>query len=74
MHAAEGILALGSLESVLSGGRLILESIVAFDNVTLVYGFFLSLSKLDWDDFAQVMLPYIIKYVFIYLFFQDRAP
>ncbi|KAG2222075.1 hypothetical protein INT45_007961, partial [Circinella minor] len=62
LHAAEGILALGSLESVLSGGRLILESIVTFDNVTLVYGFFLSLSKLEWDDFAQVMLPYIVKY------------
>ncbi|KAI8146751.1 armadillo-type protein [Fennellomyces sp. T-0311] len=57
-----GILALGSLESVLSGGRVILESVVAFNNPSLVYGFFLSLSQLEWDDFAQVMLPYIVKY------------
>ncbi|KAI9252331.1 hypothetical protein BDA99DRAFT_563365 [Phascolomyces articulosus] len=62
LNAAEAILALGSLESVLSGGRLILESIVAYDDPTLVYGFFLSLSKLEWSDFAQVMLPYIARY------------
>lgn len=63
LNVVAGILTLGSLKSVLSGVRMVLESVIAFDNVDLVYGFFLGLSKLEWNDFAQAAGPYLVRYV-----------
>ncbi|KAI7881842.1 hypothetical protein K492DRAFT_206553 [Lichtheimia hyalospora FSU 10163] len=62
LNVIAGILTLGSLKSVLSGVRMVLESVITFDNVDLVYGFFLGLSKLDWNDFAQAAGPYVVRY------------
>ncbi|KAI9322632.1 hypothetical protein BX666DRAFT_2023084 [Dichotomocladium elegans] len=56
------VLTLGSLESVLSGIRVVLEALTSFDNVPMIYGFFLGLSRLGWNDFAQATMPYIAKY------------
>ncbi|KAG0957866.1 hypothetical protein G6F61_002202 [Rhizopus arrhizus] len=57
-----GTLHNGSLETIVSGGRVILESVSSFNDVELVYGFYLSLAKLGWGNFVQIALPYVIKY------------
>lgn len=56
-----GTLHNGSLETIVSGGRVILESVSNFNDVELVYGFYLSLAKLGWGNFVQIALPYVIK-------------
>lgn len=56
-----GTLYHGSLEVVVSGGRVILEILNSFNDIELVYGFYLSLAKLGWSNFTQICLPYIIK-------------
>ncbi|CEG75265.1 hypothetical protein RMATCC62417_10338 [Rhizopus microsporus] len=62
LRAIIGSLYNGPLETVVSGGRVILEAISNFDNVHLVYGFYLSLAKLGWKSYVQIALPYTIKY------------
>ncbi|KAG0190710.1 U3 snoRNP protein [Apophysomyces sp. BC1034] len=62
LRAITGILCFGTLEVVVSGGRSMLQALVSFDDPVLVYGFFLGLAKLEWANFTQVTLPYIIKY------------
>ncbi|KAI7894165.1 armadillo-type protein [Mucor mucedo] len=57
-----GTLFHGSLEVVISGGRVILETLNHFDDIELIYGFYLSLAKLGWPNYTQICLPYIIKY------------
>lgn len=57
-----GTLYNGSLEVVVSGGRVILENLLNFNDIDLVYGFYLSLAKLKWPNFTQLSLSYIIKY------------
>ncbi|KAI7902962.1 armadillo-type protein [Cokeromyces recurvatus] len=56
-----GTLFHGSLEVVISGGRVILD-ILHSCNVDFIYGFYLSLAKLKWPNYTQVCLPYIVKY------------
>ncbi|KAI9478566.1 MAG: hypothetical protein EXX96DRAFT_601338 [Benjaminiella poitrasii] len=59
-----GTLFHGSLEVVVSGGRVVLDTLNScVEDVDLIYGFYLSLAKLHWSNFAQVCLPYIVKYV-----------
>ncbi|CAO3621219.1 unnamed protein product [Mucor hiemalis] len=57
-----GTLYHGSLEVVISGGRVILDTLNNFNDVELVYGFYLALAKLGWSNYTQICLPYIIKY------------
>lgn len=70
LRAITGILFHGSLEIVVSGGRVILETLNNFEDIELIYGFYLSLAKLGWPNYTQICLPYIIKYVFIYMILQ----
>lgn len=56
-----GTLYHGSLEVVISGGRVILDTLNNFNDVELVYGFYLALAKLGWSNYTQICLPYIIK-------------
>lgn len=62
LRAVTGTLFHGSLEIVVSGGRVILETLNAFEDIELIYGFYLSLAKLGWPNYTQICLPYIIKY------------
>lgn len=64
LRTITGTLFHGSLEVVISGGRVILETLNNFDDIELIYGFYLSLAKLGWPNYTQICLPYIIKYVF----------
>lgn len=68
LRAVTGTLFHGSLEVVISGGRVILETLHHFDNIELIYGFYLSLAKLGWPNYTQICLPYIIKYDSIFVF------
>jgi len=52
----------GSLEVAVSGGRVILETLNNFQDIELIYGFYLSLAKLGWPNYTQICLSYIIKY------------
>lgn len=61
LRSITGTLYHGSLEVVVSGGRVILETLNNFANIDLVYGFYLSLAKLAWPNYTQICLPYIIK-------------
>lgn len=61
LRAVTGTLFHGSLEVVISGSRVILETLHQFDDIELVYGFYLSLAKLGWPNYTQICLPYIIK-------------
>ncbi|ORZ21061.1 down-regulated in metastasis-domain-containing protein [Absidia repens] len=63
LRTVTGILCFGNLDVVVGGGRLILESIIAFNEPSVVYGFFVGLSQLEWSSFTQVSLPYITRYV-----------
>ncbi|KAI8059768.1 armadillo-type protein [Thamnidium elegans] len=62
LRTVTGTLFHGSLEVVISGSRVILETLQSFDDIELVYGFYLSLAKLGWPNYTQICLPYIIKY------------
>ncbi|KAL0082208.1 armadillo-type protein [Phycomyces blakesleeanus] len=62
LRTTTGLLSFGSIEVIASGGRLILESLMSFDDVTLVYGFFLGLANLRWSNLTQIALPYIVRY------------
>lgn len=62
LRTVTGTLFHGSLEVVVSGSRVILETLQNFDDIELVYGFYLSLAKLGWPNYTQICLPYIIKY------------
>lgn len=66
LRAVTGTLYNGSLEVVVSGGRVILETLSQFNDIDLVYGFYLSLAKLKWTNFTQLSLSYIIKYTSTY--------
>lgn len=57
-----GTLNHGSLEVSISGGRVILDTLNNFEDIELIYGFYLSLAKLEWPNYTQICLPYIIKY------------
>ncbi|KAI8646706.1 armadillo-type protein [Parasitella parasitica] len=57
-----GALSHGSLEAAASGGRVILDTLDSFDDIELIYGFYLSLAKLKWSNYTQICLPHIIKY------------
>lgn len=57
-----GTLNHGSLEVAVSGGRVILDTLNNFEDIELIYGFYLSLAKLGWPNYTQICLPYIIKY------------
>ncbi|KAK4515117.1 proteasome regulatory particle base subunit rpn10 [Mucor velutinosus] len=57
-----GTLNHGSLEVAVSGGRVILDTLNSFQDIELIYGFYLSLAKLGWSNYTQICLPYIIKY------------
>jgi U3 small nucleolar RNA-associated protein 20 len=62
LRSITGTLCHGSLEVVVSGGRVILDTLNSFDDCELVYGFYLSLAKLKWSNYTQICLPNIIKY------------
>lgn len=61
LRAVVGTLYNGPLEVVVSGGRVILEALSGFDQPDIVYGFYLTLAKLDWGNFTQIALPYVIR-------------
>jgi U3 small nucleolar RNA-associated protein 20 len=62
LRSITGTLYHGSLEVIVSGGRVILDTLNSFNDCELVYGFYLSLAKLGWPNYTQICLPYIIKY------------
>ncbi|KAI8366801.1 armadillo-type protein [Radiomyces spectabilis] len=62
LRAATGLLCFGNLDIVVTGGRLLLDSITCCSNAKLVYGFLLGLAELNWPNFTQVALPYIVRY------------
>lgn len=62
LRAIIGTLNHGSLEVAVSGGRVILDTLNNFQDIELIYGFYLSLAKLGWPNYTQICLPYIIKY------------
>ncbi|KAI9249280.1 armadillo-type protein [Sporodiniella umbellata] len=62
LRTITGALYNGPLEVTVSGGRVILEAVSNCSQVELVYGFYLSLAKLEWGSFTQIALPYVIKY------------
>ncbi|KAI8070329.1 armadillo-type protein [Gongronella butleri] len=63
LHAVTGVLCFGSLDVVVSGGRLILEHIAAYPSPQHVFGFFVGLADLEWSNFTQIALAYITKCV-----------
>ncbi|KAF7724248.1 U3 snoRNP protein [Apophysomyces ossiformis] len=62
LRTITGVLCFGTLEVIVGGGRSMLQSVISYDDAVLVYGFFLGLAKLEWSNFTQVTLPYVIKY------------
>ncbi|KAI8977543.1 armadillo-type protein [Mycotypha africana] len=62
LRSVIGVFNHGSLEIIISGSRVILDIVNNFDDVELVYGFYLSLAELKWSSFTQVCLSYIVKY------------
>ncbi|KAI8994575.1 armadillo-type protein [Pilobolus umbonatus] len=67
IRSITGSLCHGSLEVVSSTGRVLLDIVNKYDNTDLVYGFYLSLAKLEWRNMTQIALPYIIKYISTHL-------
>ncbi|OBZ87321.1 U3 small nucleolar RNA-associated protein 20 [Choanephora cucurbitarum] len=62
LRSITGVLYHGSLEVIVGGGRVILDTLTKFEDVHLIYGFYLSLAKLRWSSYTQICLPYILKY------------
>ncbi|ORX62666.1 hypothetical protein DM01DRAFT_1314200 [Hesseltinella vesiculosa] len=61
LHAVTGVLCFGSLDVVVSGGRLILDHIASFTSPKEVFGFFVGLAELEWSNFCQIALAFITK-------------
>lgn len=61
MRLSTAIFTLGSLENCVGSGKIVLDRIVEYHDVPAVYGFVFGLAKIQWSNFTQIMLPYIIR-------------
>jgi U3 small nucleolar RNA-associated protein 20 len=55
------VFVLGTLENCVGSGKAILDRIADYHDGPATYGFILSLAKVEWPNFTQIMLPYIVK-------------
>ncbi|KAG0232192.1 U3 snoRNP protein [Actinomortierella wolfii] len=62
MNLSSALLAFSPLESVLFPGGLLLDSIFKHDDVSTVLAFSVSLIKLKWTHYTQILLPHLVKY------------
>ncbi|KAF9166281.1 U3 snoRNP protein [Actinomortierella ambigua] len=62
MNLASSLFAFSPLESVLFPGGLLLDSIFQQDDVSTVFAFAISLIKLKWTHYTQILLPHLVKY------------
>ncbi|KAF9975229.1 U3 snoRNP protein [Actinomortierella ambigua] len=62
MNLASSLFAFSPLESVLFPGGLLLDSIFRQDDVSTVFAFAISLIKLKWTHYTQILLPHLVKY------------
>ncbi|RIA94698.1 hypothetical protein C1645_709313 [Glomus cerebriforme] len=56
------LITLSKLDDILVGGKVILDKIFEYNDVDTVLSFSLDLSYLKWEDYTNIMLPYIIRY------------
>ncbi|KAI8575447.1 hypothetical protein K450DRAFT_261769 [Umbelopsis ramanniana AG] len=58
---ATAVFVLGTLENCVGSGKAVLDRIADYNDGPATYGFILSLAKVEWPNFTQIMLPYIVK-------------
>ncbi|KAH8554731.1 armadillo-type protein [Umbelopsis sp. PMI_123] len=58
---ATAVFALGTLENCVGSGKVVLDRIADYHDGPATYGFVLGLAKVEWPNFTQIMLPYIVK-------------
>lgn len=61
LRLATAIFALGSLENCVGSGKVVLDRLSEYHDGPATYGFVLGLAKIQWSNFTQIMLPYVVK-------------
>jgi len=61
LRLATAAFALGSLENCVGNGKVVLDRLAEYHDGPATFGFILGLAKVEWPNFTQIMLPYIVK-------------